>query len=204
MRWDTTVLAAQLRQLWPVLHPSLQDDVEEHFEQVLSVARRPFEQPEAYLSSAARDNLRQRALASRWLGWETFFSTWYGGITALDWSGDTFLGKALDVAHPVVQRQSVSPSKIALDLAYLRSWTFVDKAFNRYAYLDPSRVVEMLRQDDQAGTTRRSLAEIGAELGASAEAVREALQYASGAAGTPDRRKRVLPEGIRRLRQLFT
>lgn len=196
-------LAAYLRRLWPVLTPVLQFRVAAHFEQMLALANAPFQRHAFAGSIEAQENRRLRNAAPEWLGWDGFFRTWFRSAQESE-NGDAWpLGAGLDVDHPLAKRQPVSLNKMVLDLAHLRSWILVADQFNRHAYLSPKKVATERTLNLSPGDVPPTLAKLGDQFGASAEAVRNALIYAASETKKSGRRERVLPEGLIRLSQLL-
>jgi len=199
----SATLAATLRELWPVLQPSLQDLVQEHFHRVLSLARQPFDQTPSGDFEERAINSMQRHLAPRWLCLDIFIETWFCSNVVVPWAGTLTVGEGLDVDNPIRSSRSVLPLKLSIDLSFMRLWVLVSKLFDEHAYLNYRSVSALRNQQDGALNRQASLVEIGAILGASAEAVRETLHPVSCTEAVTPRRKRVLPTALRRLEQMF-
>ena len=195
-------LAAALRELWPVLQPSLQDLAQQHFLRLLSIARRPFDQPPSDNALERGTNSMQRAVTPRWLCLDVFVQTWFCSNVVVPWARPLTLGEGYDVDNPIRSSRSVLPSKLALDLTFMRSWFWVGQLFDDRAYLNYRSVLD-LRNRGGGAVNRPSLAQIGAILGASAEAVRETLHHASGAGTDSPRRDRVLPAALLKLERMI-
>ena len=144
----------------------------------------------------------QMVVAPRWLCLDVFVETWFCSNVVVPWASHLSIGEGLDVDNPIRLSRSVLPSKLTLDLSFMRSWFWVGKLFDDRAYLN-YRSVLALRNPEGGAVSRPSLAEIGLMLGASAEAVRETLHHASGAGPEAARRDRVLPTALLRLEQMI-
>lgn len=193
-------LAAMLRALWPVLHPGVEMKLRDHFLRFLQVVQVPYRQ-----SSPSSPELAARLAAAQrearlWLGWEKFFLTWFGRPIAAPFASGRTIGEGLDVDHPICDGGSVSPQKVALDLAHFRCWTTASATFDQTAYLDPEKVKALRDTGQTPGSRPQSLRRLGEILGASPEAIRKALaEPPSKPQDGVQRRKRVLPIGLRRL-----
>lgn len=193
-------LAALLRLLFPIIGSVLEADVQEHFISLLKTASAPFARSAPGVQEDPALRRKQQMEAMRELSWETFFKTWYGRSTSDTLASMRQVCRGIDPDHPVV-RGYASVGKIALDMAHLRAWTQVDQCFDSFAYLSLAKV-ENLRRGSAASTGGPlSFTEIGAQLGASHEAVRKTFEYGGALSDPhrPGRRERVLPQGLKRL-----
>lgn len=197
-------LAAMLRALLPVLQPSLHDLAGRHFELLLSLARAPFERAPSGDAEERSINARQRHAAPKWLCLEVFVETWFCSNVLVPWDSHITVGEGLDVHHPIGVTRAVLPSKLVLDLSFMRCWELIGKLFDENAYLNLQSVAAMRDQRESVLGRAPSLATIGAVLGASPEAVREALRRSTEPDGVSPRRRRVLPAGLRRIEQMLS
>lgn len=197
-------LAAMLRSLLPVLEPSLHDLARHHFDRLLSLARTPFDHVPSGDFLERSNNSRQRHAASKWLSLEVFVETWFCSNVAVPWADHLTIGQGLDADHPIRSSRTVLPSKLVLDLTFMRCWELVAKLFEEYAYLNSDSAVAMRGHPGGALGRPPSLATIGAILGASSEAIRETLRHMSEAGEVTPRRRRVLPTGVLRVQQMLS
>lgn len=188
-----SVLAAMLRSLYPVSHPRVRDDLAAHFQALLQRTRAAFELTAHDLATAHLIRVgRHRAVTA--LNWPTFFRTWFGDDSVGGELGLAIRGRMWDLDHPALTAGLERPAKIAQDLARLSSWLHAEDSIDRLAYIDLREVVELRRAKDPSSGRQLSCAEIGRRIGASAEAVRKTLLYASTSGVTPARRERLLPQ----------
>lgn len=194
-------LAAELRRLYPVLTPSVRDLLQLRFEQLAFIAQAPFEREKARRADDWESMGYQKHEAAIWMDRRTLFKAVFGPKAPVRWCRDKTLGDDLDRDHPMVSAAGVGPQRLALDLLHLGAWREIDKRFNRQAYLDRDNLYQLRRGSATTGQRGMSLAEIGAAVGASPEAVRQTLRLASGESACSKRRRRVISAGVRSLAQ---
>lgn len=185
-------LAALLRQLYPVIAPVLQDRIAVHFKALLDAANEPFTGKGRYSTIESWRVSQIKTFAPKWLNIYTFFVTFYGDAMP----GNSLIVfnrfKGLDVDHPLVHGQSVLPRKLAIDLSHLKCWQAADDRFDQRFYLSMATVSNLRGTVDPISGRQRSLADIGQEVGASREAVREILDFSLGLSPAAARRDRLL------------
>lgn len=196
-------LSAILRELLPVLEPSLQDLAKLHFIRLLSLARTPFDREPAGDFMERVTSSRQRHAAPKWLCLEVFVETWFCSDVVIPWTDNVILGEGLDADHPIRASRSVLPSKLVIDLSFMRCWKLVGTLFDENAYLNFQSVAALRSRRDGKLDHPPSLAAIGAILGVSPEAVRKTLRHMDDPGSVASRRARVLPSGLRRVEQLL-
>ncbi len=196
-------LAAELRRLYPVLTPSVRDLLQLRFEQLAVIAQTPFERDKARHADDWESISYQKHEAAIWMDRRTLFQAVFGPKAPVRWCKDRTLGDDLDRDHPIVFAAGVGPQRLALDLLHLGAWREIDKRFNDYAYLDTDNLYQLRRGSATTGKRGMSLAEIGAVVGASPEAVRQTLRLASDEDARSNRRRRVISAGVRSLSQLL-
>lgn len=194
-------LAASLRALYPAMTQPVMDRVQSVFVQLFTLAQEPFEwdAPRTMEGHGVRERARREA--PHLLRLETFLEAFFGPSTDLDWPSQRQLGAGLDPRHPAARGMSVSPDRLAVDLLHLSSWLDVDAVFDKFAYVDPLQLSRMRAGNPSTGARPMSLAAISKSVGISPEAVRKTLRYADGLAGLAERRPRVIPAGLRALKE---
>lgn len=186
-------LAALLRHLYPVIAPILQDRIAFHFQALLEAANEPFTDSARY-STMKRDEVSKiKEIARKWLNINTFFLTFYGDSESVKAPIVFNKFKGLDVDHPLAHDQSVLPRKLAIDLAHLKCWQAANDTFDKRFYLSMAAVSKLRSKVDPISGRKISLADIGKEVGASPEAVREILNFSLELSQEADRRDRILP-----------
>lgn len=186
-------LAALLRHLYPIIAPILQDRIAFHFQALLEAANQPFTDSAIY-SAMKRDEVSKiKEMARKWLNINTFFLTFYGDAASVKAPIIFNRFNGLDVDHPLVHGQSVLPRKLAIDLAHLKCWQAANDTFDQRFYLSMATVSKLRSTVDPISGRKMSLADIGEEVGASPEAVREILDFSLELSQEADRRDRILP-----------
>jgi hypothetical protein len=160
-----------------------------HFIDILEVARRPFLKDTFVDAWEKMENQSHRQKAIHWLGWETFFRTFFGKMATVGPDGGPArIGRGLDEDHPLVTRRSasISPSKISMDLAHCRVWHEIDFVFDSIAYVGLAAVKRLRFPSDRSTESKPvSYAQVGRESSRSWRAsTRSGCSEWKGAAGT--------------------
>ena len=208
------VLASQLRKLLPVLGPELSLEAGNLFEDMLKVAREPFVKSMPNEPEEQAHMIICRRLATRWLGWDSFVSYWFGkGYSPYwkkpdihnkewakpEWSRIDVLGKNNDPCHraaakqefPLLVKSGGAPAKFILDLLYHRAWIQAKEKFDRNCFINIREVTVMKNNGD-------SFASIGKSIGVSPEAIRKTLINTADPL-LPNSEQRVLPNKLKQL-----
>lgn len=209
-----SVLASQLRKLLPVFGPELWLEAGYLFEDMLKVAREPFEKSMPNEPEEQAWMINCRRLATRWLGWDSFVSYWFGKghspywkkpsshskeWTKPDWNLIHVLGKNNDPCHPAAAKQEFpllvksggTPAKFIWDLVYHRAWIQAKDKFDKNCYISIQEVIAMRNNN-------KSFASIGKSLGASPEAIRKTLINTADDL-LPNSEQRMLPNKLKQL-----
>lgn len=200
LAWPAGALAASLRALYPLTTPPAREQLQHVFVRIFSIAQAPFEQEGVLTYEEQLRRTKQRREAPRLFTPSSFFRALYGAPYAVECAEDRTLGAGLDVDHPLAHRETVLPSRLALDLVHLSTWLEVDSLFDQFAYLNPLDLQRLRGGQPSMGTPPMSLAQVARLLGVSAEAVRQTLRHSDGLAGVNERRQRVIPARLAELR----
>ena len=124
--------------------------------------------------------------ADKWLAWDTFMESWFG--TGLQGPGGAghLAGCKADLDHPMLMKDEAVPQgSVVLDLARQRLWTRATTEI-KTAYL-------RLEAIESARERGLSPEQVGVELGASTQAVYEAMKFGAGKSSGGTRGDRILP-----------
>jgi hypothetical protein len=195
------VLATVLRTLRPYVRPAVTRQLQWAFTQMVQKAQEPFMPGLTGSVDELRKQQQGREVAPLWLSWENLVLCVFGATASPLWVAEPIQGRGLDLAHPVIESQSVLPSKLVVDLLHLGAWETVVAEIDKYLYLNPRALLKLRKGDDSTGRPALSLAQIGREVGASHEAVRQNLALAEGKPSKLQGGVRAISGGAERLRQ---